>query len=82
MVDEVDDFLDRDKLVFNICSNKNNSFKNQILEFYFAVKETNKAKQNKQARKSNDLNFFFLNINNIIRSPEPSTKRAKNALTF
>ena len=24
--DEVDDFLDRDKLVFNICSNKSNAF--------------------------------------------------------
>ena len=26
VVDEVDDFLDRDKLVFNICSNKSNAF--------------------------------------------------------
>ena len=32
VVDEVDDFLDRDKLVFNICSNKNNVFDKPTLE--------------------------------------------------
>ena len=37
IVDEVDDFLDRDKLVFNICSNKNNSFVKSTLECYFEV---------------------------------------------
>ena len=37
LVDEVDDFLDRDKLVFNICSNKNNDLKKQTLEQYYAV---------------------------------------------
>ena len=37
VADEVDDFLDRDKLVFNICSNKNNSFDKPTLELYFEV---------------------------------------------
>ena len=37
VTDEVDDFLDRDKLVFNICSNKGNSFDRPTLELYFAV---------------------------------------------
>lgn len=37
VVDEVDDFLDRDKLVFNICSNQANAFKKSILEHYFEV---------------------------------------------
>lgn len=32
LVDEVDDFLDRDKLVFNICSNKSNDFDKLTLE--------------------------------------------------
>ena len=35
LVDEVDDFLDRDKLVFNICSNKGNDFQQPTLERYF-----------------------------------------------
>ena len=39
LVDEVDDFLDRDKLVFNICSNKNNDFKKPTLERYFEVSQ-------------------------------------------
>ena len=37
VADEVDDFLDRDKLVFNICSNKGNSFDKPTLELYFEV---------------------------------------------
>jgi hypothetical protein len=37
VADEVDDFLDRDKLVFNICSNKNNAFDRPCLERYFEV---------------------------------------------
>ena len=37
VADEVDDFLDRDKLVFNICSNKGNAFNKQTLESYFEV---------------------------------------------
>jgi hypothetical protein len=37
VADEVDDFLDRDKLVFNICSNKNNAFQKPTLENYFEV---------------------------------------------
>lgn len=37
VLDEVDDFLDRDKLVFNICSNKGNDFKKPTLECYFEV---------------------------------------------
>jgi len=37
VADEVDDFLDRDKLVFNICSNKSNSFDRNTLERYFEV---------------------------------------------
>eukprot|EP01094_Clydonella_sp_ATCC50884_P018479 TRINITY_DN341_c0_g1_i1.p1 TRINITY_DN341_c0_g1~~TRINITY_DN341_c0_g1_i1.p1 ORF type:complete len:2401 (-),score=1116.71 TRINITY_DN341_c0_g1_i1:178-7182(-) len=40
VVDEVDDFLDRDKLVFNICSNKSNAFDKPTLELYF---ETSRA---------------------------------------
>jgi len=37
LVDEVDDFLERDKLVFNICSNKNNDFQKPELELYREV---------------------------------------------
>jgi hypothetical protein len=37
VADEVDDFLDRDKLVFNICSNKGNAFDRPTLELYFEV---------------------------------------------
>jgi hypothetical protein len=37
IVDEVDDFLDRDKLVFNICSNKGNAFEKATLDRYFDV---------------------------------------------
>ena len=37
VADEVDDFLDRDKLVFNICSNKNNAFDRPTIQRYFAV---------------------------------------------
>jgi len=37
VVDEVDDFLDRDKLVFNICSNKANAFDKPTLERFHAV---------------------------------------------
>ena len=37
VADEVDDFLDRDKLVFNICSNKANAFDKEVLESYFGV---------------------------------------------
>lgn len=37
VADEVDDFLDRDKLVFNICSNKANAFDRPTLERYFEV---------------------------------------------
>ena len=35
IADEVDDFLDRDKLVFNICSNKANNLDRPTLELYF-----------------------------------------------
>jgi hypothetical protein len=34
LVDEVDDFLDRDKLVFNICQNKANNFSRETLSKY------------------------------------------------
>jgi len=34
LVDEVDDFLDRDKLVFNICQNKANNFSRETLTKY------------------------------------------------
>ena len=37
LVDEVDDFLDRDKLVFNICSNKGNAFDRDTLARYHAA---------------------------------------------
>ena len=37
VTDEVDDFLDRDKLVFNICSNKGNNFDRPTLELYYEV---------------------------------------------
>jgi len=37
VTDEVDDFLDRDKLVFNICSNKGNAFDRPTVERYFDV---------------------------------------------
>ena len=37
VADEVDDFLDRDKLVFNICSNKANAFDRPTLARYFEV---------------------------------------------
>ena len=37
VADEVDDFLDRDKLVFNICSNKANSFAKPTLDAYYQI---------------------------------------------
>ena len=37
VTDEVDDFLDRDKLVFNICSNKGNDLDRPTLELYFEI---------------------------------------------
>lgn len=37
IADEVDDFLDRDKLVFNICSNAANAFNMQTLEYFHEV---------------------------------------------
>eukprot|EP00928_Gymnodinium_smaydae_P100356 TRINITY_DN9823_c2_g4_i1.p1 TRINITY_DN9823_c2_g4~~TRINITY_DN9823_c2_g4_i1.p1 ORF type:complete len:2328 (+),score=476.05 TRINITY_DN9823_c2_g4_i1:208-6984(+) len=37
VVDEVDDFLDRDKLVFNICSNMSNSFNKETLDSYYDI---------------------------------------------
>ena len=37
VVDEVDDFLDRDKLVFNICSNAANAFGKPTLDAYLGV---------------------------------------------
>ena len=39
VADEVDDFLDRDKLVFNICSNKGNAFDRPTLDLYFQVSQ-------------------------------------------
>lgn len=39
VADEVDDFLDRDKLVFNICSNKGNAFDKPTLELYFEISQ-------------------------------------------
>jgi hypothetical protein len=39
VADEVDDFLDRDKLVFNICSNKANAFDHDILEYFHEVSQ-------------------------------------------
>lgn len=35
----MDDFLDRDKLVFNICENKNNDFQKNILNCYYSLCE-------------------------------------------
>ena len=35
VADEVDDFMDRDKLVFNICSNKSNDLDRPTLDLYF-----------------------------------------------
>ena len=37
VADEVDDFLDRNKLVFNICTNKSNSFERSTLDLFFEV---------------------------------------------
>jgi hypothetical protein len=37
LVDEVDDFLDRDKILFNSCTNKNNSLERSTLDLYFEV---------------------------------------------
>jgi hypothetical protein len=37
IADEVDDFMDRDKLVFNICSNKANDLDRPTLELYFQI---------------------------------------------
>jgi len=37
VADEVDDFLDRDKLVFNLASNTNNDFDRPTLQCYFEV---------------------------------------------
>ena len=35
----MDDFLDRDKLVFNICSNKGNNFDRQTLDLYYEISQ-------------------------------------------
>ena len=40
IADEVDDFLDRDKLVFNICSNAANAFNTQTLELFHEVSKS------------------------------------------
>jgi len=40
VVDECDDFLDRNKLVFNICSNKNNALEKPTLDLFY---ETSRA---------------------------------------
>ena len=37
VMDEVDDFLDRDKLVFNICSNQPNEFSADTIKYFFEV---------------------------------------------
>lgn len=37
MIDEVDDFLDRDKLVFNICHNKNHDLDSKTVESYYKI---------------------------------------------
>eukprot|EP00980_Cylindrotheca_fusiformis_P003809 scaffold839_cov138-Cylindrotheca_fusiformis.AAC.4 len=37
VADEVDDFLDRNKLVFNICSNKGNAFDRPTLDLFYEV---------------------------------------------
>lgn len=46
VADEVDDFLDRNKLVFNICSNKNNTFDRPTLDLFF---ETSKSAYRKSS---------------------------------
>ena len=33
----MDDFLERDKLVFNVCSNKANAFTRPTLDCYYAI---------------------------------------------
>jgi hypothetical protein len=40
VADEVDDFLDRDKLVFNICSNKSNAFERPTLGLFYEASHT------------------------------------------
>ncbi len=37
IADEVDDFLDRNKLVFNICSNKSNTFDMNTIDLFYEV---------------------------------------------
>jgi hypothetical protein len=37
VVDESDDFLNRNQLVFNICSNKNNAFERPTLDMFFSI---------------------------------------------
>jgi hypothetical protein len=37
VADEVDDFLDRNKLVFNMCSNKGNAFDRPTLDLFYEV---------------------------------------------
>ena len=37
VIDEVDDFLDPDKLVFNICTNTANAFDKPTLDGYYSV---------------------------------------------
>ena len=36
-LNDVDVFLDRDRLVFNFCSNKKNDFRKPVLDSYFEV---------------------------------------------
>jgi hypothetical protein len=40
LIDEVDDFLDREKLIFNICSNKVNEFNSGVIEKYYQLSQS------------------------------------------
>ena len=59
LVDEVDDFLDRDKLVFNVCSNTANSFKKSTLEHFF---EVSRAVYNHQPFPASNLPVASTNV--------------------
>jgi hypothetical protein len=60
LVDEVDDFLDRDKLVFNSASNQNNQFDRPTLDLFFSVSRAayNKSSCPSASEDSNNPNYW------------------------
>lgn len=85
IADEVDDFLDRDKLVFNICSNAANAFNTQTLELFHEVSRSVyhglEHKPNEFASSANpeywrDLHDKFVAIHHEIQDASKSLNKS------